>query len=312
MRDLTYPPIIVACKTAFRLLGQRIDMDGTEHVPRTGGVLLAVNHVGYVDFVYGGLAANPSGRKVRFMAKRELFDHTLHRPADAVAAPHQRRPRPTGSASYQTAVDYLRAGEAVGIFPEATISRAMELKEFKTGAVRIAAEAGVPLVPVILWGTQRMMTKDHPKDFSRGKTILIRVGEPLHPTGADPVAETAELRAAMSGLLGRGDRRLPRRRAAARRLVGPRLARRHGPDAGGGACASTPRRSAPGRPSGRPARRRQEDERLDRFVAIDLSLYLFVDRKRASGSLRSGGRRGCAGPSRRRSAAGPPWRRTRR
>ena len=41
-------------------------------------------------------------------------------------------------------MEYLRAGEAVGIFPEATISRAMELKEFKTGAVRIAAEAGVP------------------------------------------------------------------------------------------------------------------------------------------------------------------------
>src|SRR5918997_1365811 len=106
-----------------------------------------------------------------------------------------------GEASYRTAVSYLRAGECVGIFPEATISRAMELKEFKTGAVRIAAEAGVPLVPVVLWGTQRMMTKDHPRDFSRGKSISITVGEPLHPTGADPVAETAELRAAMAALL---------------------------------------------------------------------------------------------------------------
>ena len=48
-----------------------------------------------------------------------------------------------------------------------------------------------------------MMTKDHPKDFSRGKTIAITVGEPLHPTGDDPVAETAELRAAMSALLDR-------------------------------------------------------------------------------------------------------------
>ena len=76
MRDLTYPPIIVAAKTAFRLLGQKFDMTGTEHVPRTGGVLLAVNHIGYVDFIYGGLAANPSGRKVRFMSKRELFDHS--------------------------------------------------------------------------------------------------------------------------------------------------------------------------------------------------------------------------------------------
>ena len=121
-------------------------------------------------------------------------------------------------------MDYLRAGEAVGIFPEATISRAMELKEFKTGAVRIAAAAGVPLVPVILWGTQRMMTKDHPKDFSRGKTISIKVGEPMRPTGEDPVAETAELRARMAGDARRGDPRLPRRRAAPGLVVGARVA----------------------------------------------------------------------------------------
>jgi 1-acyl-sn-glycerol-3-phosphate acyltransferase len=200
MRDVTYPPIIVTAKAGFRALGQRFQLTGTDNVPREGGVLLAYNHIGYVDFIYGGFAANPSGRLVRFMAKRELFDHrwvgrlmrSLH---------HIEVDRGEGVASFHTAVDYLRNGEAVGIFPEATISRAMELKEFKTGAVRIAAEAGVPLVPVIMWGTQRMMTKDHPRDFSRGKTIAIRVGEPMHPTGADPVAETAELRARMAQLL---------------------------------------------------------------------------------------------------------------
>jgi hypothetical protein len=85
----------------------------------------------------------------------------------------------------------------------------MVLKEFKTGAVRIAAAAGVPLVPVVLWGTQRMMTKDHPRDLSRGKTIAIRVGEPLHPTGDDPAAETAELRAVMADLLDQAIRSYP-------------------------------------------------------------------------------------------------------
>jgi 1-acyl-sn-glycerol-3-phosphate acyltransferase len=192
MRDITYPPIILTAKTSFRLLGQRFRMTGTEHVPTTGGVLLACNHIGYVDFVYGGLAANPSGRLVRFMAKRELFDHKLVGPLMR-SLHHIEVDRGAGESSFRTAVDYLRQGEAVGIFPEATISRSMELKEFKTGAVRIAAEAGVPLVPVTMWGTQRMMTKDHPRDFSRGKTIGIRVGEPMHPTGADPAAETAEL-----------------------------------------------------------------------------------------------------------------------
>ena len=200
VRDVTYPPIIAACKLGFRALGQDIRITGAHHVPRTGGVLLACNHIGYVDFVYGGLAANPSGRKVRFMAKRELFDHRWTGPLMR-SLHHIEVDRAEGEASMRTAVDYLKAGEAVGIFPEATISRAMELKEFKTGAVRIAAEAGVPLVPVIVWGTQRMMTKDHPRDFSRGKTIAIRVGAALHPTGADPVAETAELHAVMSTML---------------------------------------------------------------------------------------------------------------
>ena len=208
MRDLTYPPVIAAAKLGFRLLGQRIDLAGTHYVPPTGGALLAVNHVGYVDFVYGGLAANPSGRKVRFMAKRELFDHRWTGPLMR-SLHHIEVDRGAGLASYHRAVDYLRDGEVVGIFPEATISRAMELKDFKTGAVRIAAEAGVPLVPVVLWGTQRLMTKDHPRDFSRGTTILIRVGEPQLPTGEDPVAETAVLKAAMAALLDEAIRDYP-------------------------------------------------------------------------------------------------------
>jgi hypothetical protein len=54
---------------------------------------------------------------------------------------------------------------------------------------------------VILWGTQRLKTKGHPQDFSRGKTIAITVGEPLHPTGANPVVETAELKSQMTRLL---------------------------------------------------------------------------------------------------------------
>ena len=148
MRDVTYPPIVVTAKAGFRLLGQRFALSGAEHIPRSRGVLLAFNHVSYVDFVYGGLAAQPSKRLVRFMSKRELFDHRLAGPLMR-SLHHIEVDRGAGVASYETALDYLGRGEAVGIFPEATISRAMELKEFKTGAVRIAAAAGVPLVPVL-------------------------------------------------------------------------------------------------------------------------------------------------------------------
>jgi 1-acyl-sn-glycerol-3-phosphate acyltransferase len=208
LRDWTYPGIITAARTGFKVLGQHIEMTGTEHVPRTGGVLLACNHISYVDFVYGGYGAFPSGRRVRFMAKRELFDHKLSGPLMR-SMHHIEVDRADGVGSRRTALSYLRQGEAVGSFPEATISRAFELTEFKCGAVRIAADAGVPLVPGILWGTQRIVTKDHPRDFSRGRPISIRVGEPLHPSGQDAEAETAELHAVMSRMLDESIRAYP-------------------------------------------------------------------------------------------------------
>lgn len=200
MRDISYPPIIFTAKRLFSVLGLRFQMSGTEHVPRTGGALLAFNHVSYVDFVLGGLAANPSGRLVRFMAKREIFDHTIAGPVMR-SMHHISVDRASGAASMEEALAYLQAGEVVGIFPEATISRSFEVKEIKSGATRIAAEAGVPLIPVALWGTQRLFTKDHPRDLSRGKTIGIRVGEPMHPTGEDHAAETTELRTRLQALV---------------------------------------------------------------------------------------------------------------
>jgi 1-acyl-sn-glycerol-3-phosphate acyltransferase len=192
MRDITYPPVIVTAKVLFRALGLRFQLSGTEHVPTEGGALLAFNHVSYIDFVLGGFAAHPSRRLVRFMAKREVFDNAVAGPVMR-SMHHISVDRADGGASLEEALRYLKDGEVVGIFPEATISRSFEVKELKSGATRIAAEAGVPLIPVAMWGTQRLMTKGHPRDFSRGRTIGIRVGEPMYPDGDDPVAETDEL-----------------------------------------------------------------------------------------------------------------------
>ena len=198
--DITYPPVIATAKTWMRLEGMKFQFSGTERIPKVGGGLIASNHIGYVDFVFNGLAADRQGRLVRFMAKKEAFEGPVgalmrslhHIPVD----------RSDGEASLQHAVDWCKRGELVGIFPEATISRSFEIKDFKTGAVRIAAEAGVPLIPMAIWGTQLLKTKDHPADlWSRGKTIAIRTGEPIQVTGEDPVAETATLRAAVAGLL---------------------------------------------------------------------------------------------------------------
>ncbi len=200
MPEVLYTAIIATAKLAMRGLGQPIDITGLEHLPRTGPALLAVNHVGYVDFIYGGVAPERIGRRVRFMAKRELFDHKVSGPIMR-ACRHIPVDRAVGEASLADALRNLADGELVGIFPEATISRAMEIKDLKTGAVRIAYQAGVPLIPMVLWGTQRLLTKDHPRDLSRGTAISIRVGAPIPVTGEDPIGETATLRSALQDLL---------------------------------------------------------------------------------------------------------------
>jgi 1-acyl-sn-glycerol-3-phosphate acyltransferase len=201
MRDFVYPSVILTAKGLFKVNGMKFQKSGSEHIPRRGGAILAANHIGYVDFIFDGFAAQPSGRLVRFMAKKDAFDHKISGPIMR-SLHHISVDRESGQASYDQAVEYARAGEIVGIFPEATISRSFEIKELKTGAVRMAAEAGVPLIPMVTWGTQLLKTKDHPSDMkSRGKTIGLHVGAPLEVTGEDPVAETAQLRAAMSALL---------------------------------------------------------------------------------------------------------------
>ncbi|MGI8576991.1 MAG: lysophospholipid acyltransferase family protein [Nocardioidaceae bacterium] len=208
MRDITYPPIIVAVKCAFKAMGLNVEIDGSEHVPTTGGAVLALNHISYVDFIFGGFATQPAKRLVRFMAKRELFDHRLTGPLMR-SLHHIEVDRAEGTASYRRALEYLRDGEVVGVFPEATISRSFELKEFKSGTVRLAARSGVPLIPLIAWGTQRIYTKDHPRDFSRGQTVLLTLGEPMHPTGAQPAQANEALRTEMSKLLDRTIRAYP-------------------------------------------------------------------------------------------------------
>jgi 1-acyl-sn-glycerol-3-phosphate acyltransferase len=200
VRDITYPLVIAAAKTWFRLADYAIRMEGTQNIPREGGALLAVNHTSYVDYVMAGYPGVEQGRLTRFMAKREVFDHPVGGPVMR-SFKHISVDRASGLESMDVAAKALRRGEVVGIFPEATISRSFLIKDLKSGSTRIAAKAGVPLVPIVTWGCQRIFTKDHPKDLARHKTILVKVGEPMFPAGQDPVAETAELRSRMEALL---------------------------------------------------------------------------------------------------------------
>jgi 1-acyl-sn-glycerol-3-phosphate acyltransferase len=208
--ELVYPPVIRACKILFRVLDMKLDLKGAEHIPTSGGAVLACTHVSYLDFIFSGFAGLPAKRKTRFMAKQQVF-------ANRIAGPLMRGmrhipvDRSAGQASYQEAVAALRAGEVVGVFPEATISQSFTVKPIKTGAVRMAAEAGVPIIPVTVWGSQRLWTKGRPKNLTqRHVPILIRVGEPFQPSSpVDPVTLTAELRTRMSALLDAAQRDYP-------------------------------------------------------------------------------------------------------
>ena len=109
--------------------------------------------------------------------------------------------RGAGAGAYAVAVQRLREGELVGVYPEATISRSFELKEFKTGAARMAIEADVPIVPMIVWGAQRIWTKDHPRNLGRDKMpITVQVGAPLRAAEDIPRTDAA-LRESMMTLL---------------------------------------------------------------------------------------------------------------
>jgi 1-acyl-sn-glycerol-3-phosphate acyltransferase len=177
--------VIAAAKLMFKVLDMRITVEGAHHIPRTGGAVLASNHVSYLDFIFAGYGARPAGRLTRFMAKHEIF-------ANKIAGPLMRGmhhipvDRSAGQASYQQALSALRTGEVVGIFPEATISRSFTVKDIKSGANRLAHEAGVPIVPVALWGTQRLWTKGRPKDLTqRHVPITILIGEPFEASPGD-------------------------------------------------------------------------------------------------------------------------------
>ena len=179
-----YATVIAVARTMFRIQGLRFRFTGTENVPRRGGALIVMNHIGFFDFTYVGYAAKPQGRYVRFMAKAEVFAHPLGGPLMR-GMHHIPVDRAAGAGAFDVAVQALRDGEVVGVFPEATISSSYELKAFKSGAARMALEAGVPILPVVIWGSQRVWTKRQPKRLGRTRTpISVDIGTPIEATGS--------------------------------------------------------------------------------------------------------------------------------
>ena len=189
----------LAAWIAFRTMDvQRwqFDVRGTGHLPRRGGAVIAANHIGFWDFfTIGRHPYFAFGRPVRILAKDSLFDVPVFGRVMR-AAQHIPVHRAEGADALRTAVAALRAGELVLVLPEQTISPALELLPFKTGAARMAAAAGVPLVPAASWGSHRFHTVLHRPQPRWRLPVSVAYGEPLHPdVDVDPVRVTDELRA---------------------------------------------------------------------------------------------------------------------
>ncbi|MCW2582641.1 MAG: 1-acyl-sn-glycerol-3-phosphate acyltransferase [Klenkia sp.] len=208
-RDKPYRFVIRAALVVFGLFGFRFDVRGQEHVPATGGAVIASNHVSYFDFTYLGLAALPQHRLVRFMAKASVFHNRFSGPFMR-AMQHIPVDRRAGAAAFDEAVKALEAGKVVGVFPEATISSSFTVKELKAGAARMAVQAGVPIIPAAVWGGHRIATKGRTPVLRRGVPVTVLLGEPIVPAeGEKTQAVLRRTRAAMEELLAEAQRSYP-------------------------------------------------------------------------------------------------------
>ncbi|HET6966070.1 MAG TPA: HAD-IB family hydrolase [Acidimicrobiales bacterium] len=188
----------------------RFDIAGTEHIPRSGPAIVAANHRSYFDPVAYGLSVFEAGRNPRGLAKKELFDApvigSLMRASGAICVDRDGG----GSAAYEAAEEALRSGEVLIIAPQATIPRGADffdpVLKGKTGAARLAAATGAPVIPLGLWGTERVWPRSsrlpdvgqvlHPPE------VRVRVGPPVRGlTGTDFEADTARIMAAIVDLL---------------------------------------------------------------------------------------------------------------
>ena len=180
------------CFLAFKLLTPlvcRFRVEGSENVPSEGGVVLACNHPGGLDsFVLG--YATP--RQVFYMAKRELFNihpiasYFLYRLG---AFPIHRGARDAAAIAYS--VKLLRQGRILGMYPEGTRNRGKPLRRGKSGAVRIAIEAGAPIVPVAVLGIPQL----HSSWFIPWKRpeVSVRFGAPMRsPSRATTASKEGE------------------------------------------------------------------------------------------------------------------------
>lgn len=187
----------------------RFDIRGVDNFPDAGGAIMCANHRSYFDVVALSLAIGKAGRTARFLGKKEVFDAPVVG-AIAAAMGGIRVDRGTGSDEpLQAAADAIDGGEMVALMPQGTIPRGTEFFEptltGRQGAARLAKMTGAPVVPVGLWGTERVWPRSgrlpNMLNLTDPPTVRVRVGAPIRLSGDDLAADTSEVMAAIMALL---------------------------------------------------------------------------------------------------------------
>lgn len=190
----------------------RFDIDGVELLPDEGPFLLVSNHRSYFDVAALALLVARKGRPVRFLGKKELFEApVVGQLARALGGIPVERAG-AGAAALAPAARVLEAGEGLAVLPQGTIPRGRAFFDprlvGKTGAARLAASSGAPVVPVGLWNTEAVWPRSSllPKltNLLSPPTVTVRVGRPVDGLGlgpADAVADTEKIMEAIAALL---------------------------------------------------------------------------------------------------------------
>lgn len=223
VRAASRPPAALRLALPFA----RFDIQGADHIPGRGAAIVAANHRSYFDFVAYFAAVFKAGRNPRVLAKKELFDAPLigqlMGAAGAICVDRAR----SGGAAWDAAEQALRSGELLIAAPQGTIPRGEKFfdphLEGKTGTARLAAATGVPVIPLAVWGTERVWPRSsrvpNLLNAVRPPKILVRAGPPVTGlTGRDFQADTEKIMSAIVELLPEEGRlrRVPTRAELAR------------------------------------------------------------------------------------------------
>ena len=185
------------CRVLFR-----VRVVGTEHVPPSGAYIIAPTHRSNLDTPFASFITK---RRLRFMAKREMFQHPLSARSSCARRRTGRRGSPNARAALKATQAALKAGEPVAMFPEGTRRHGREVSDLFDGTAYLAVKLGVPIVPVGIGGSEEILASG--KKIPRLRRVAVVVGEPIEPPSdattrkrSDLVAITAQLQVELQKL----------------------------------------------------------------------------------------------------------------